>query len=118
MLFNVYIVVLVGFALNSINIKCYKFLTYSYTELMFAHARSFTNVLAYNVTFSQVIICFIFLFFNLNQNLNFFFYKRHKTKEINFDFSFLNRTHKRLYGTPLENRYIDSQFMFKETEAQ
>ncbi len=31
-----------------------------------------------------------------------------------FDFSFLNRTHKRLYGTPLENRYIDSQFMFKE----
>ena len=58
MLFNVYIVVLVGFALNSINIKCYKFLTYSYTELTFAHARSFTNVFVYNVTFSQVIIGF------------------------------------------------------------
>ncbi len=31
-----------------------------------------------------------------------------------FDFSFLNKTSKRLYDKPLENHYIDSQFMFKE----
>ncbi|MBE7707010.1 MAG: 3'-5' exonuclease [Cyanobacteria bacterium SIG30] len=31
-----------------------------------------------------------------------------------FDFSFLNRASKRLYGKNLENRYIDSQHMFKE----
>ena len=31
-----------------------------------------------------------------------------------FDFSFLNRTSKRLYSKPLENRYIDTQQMFKE----
>ena len=31
-----------------------------------------------------------------------------------FDYSFLNRTSKRLFNKPFENRYIDSQFMFKE----
>lgn len=31
-----------------------------------------------------------------------------------FDYSFLNRTSKRLFNRPFENRYIDSQFMFKE----
>ena len=31
-----------------------------------------------------------------------------------FDFSFLNRASKRLYGKPLENKYIDTQLMFKE----
>ncbi len=31
-----------------------------------------------------------------------------------FDYSFLNRTSKRLLKKPFENRYIDSQFMFKE----
>ena len=31
-----------------------------------------------------------------------------------FDYSFLNRTSKRLFKKPFENRYIDSQFMFKE----
>lgn len=35
-----------------------------------------------------------------------------------FDFSFLNQTSKRLYNKPLENRYIDSQFMFKEIYPQ
>lgn len=31
-----------------------------------------------------------------------------------FDYSFLNKTSKRLFNKPFENRYIDSQFMFKE----
>lgn len=35
-----------------------------------------------------------------------------------FDFSFLNRTSKRLYGKPLENHHIDTQFMFKELYPQ
>ena len=35
-----------------------------------------------------------------------------------FDFSFLNRTSKRLYSMPLENRYIDTQQMFKEVYPQ
>ncbi len=35
-----------------------------------------------------------------------------------FDFSFLNRTSKRLYAKPLENQYIDSQEMFKEVFPQ
>lgn len=35
-----------------------------------------------------------------------------------FDFSFLNRTSKRLYSKPLENRYIDTQQMFKEVYPQ
>jgi len=35
-----------------------------------------------------------------------------------FDFSFLNRTSKRLYDKPLENNYIDTQMMFKEVYPQ
>ena len=35
-----------------------------------------------------------------------------------FDFSFLNRTSKRLYNKPLNNRYIDTQQMFKEVYPQ
>ena len=35
-----------------------------------------------------------------------------------FDFSFLNRTSKRLYNKPLENRYVDTQMMFKEVYPQ
>ena len=35
-----------------------------------------------------------------------------------FDFSFLNRTSKRLYEKPLENNYIDTQMMFKEVYPQ
>lgn len=35
-----------------------------------------------------------------------------------FDFSFLNRTSKRLYGKPLENNYVDTQMMFKEVYPQ
>lgn len=35
-----------------------------------------------------------------------------------FDFSFLNRTSKRLYDKPLENHHIDTQFMFKELYPQ
>ena len=35
-----------------------------------------------------------------------------------FDFSFLNRTSKRLYNKPLENHHIDTQFMFKELYPQ
>jgi len=35
-----------------------------------------------------------------------------------FDFSFLNRTSKRLYDKPLENRHIDTQIMFKEVYPQ
>jgi DNA polymerase III epsilon subunit family exonuclease len=35
-----------------------------------------------------------------------------------FDFSFLNRTSKRLYNKALENQYIDSQEMFKEVFPQ
>ena len=35
-----------------------------------------------------------------------------------FDFSFLNRTSKRLYEKPLENKYIDTQQMFKEVYPQ
>ena len=35
-----------------------------------------------------------------------------------FDFSFLNRTSKRLYDKPLENNYIDTQMMFKELYPQ
>ncbi len=35
-----------------------------------------------------------------------------------FDFSFLNRTSKRLYNKPLENHHIDTQFMFKEIYPQ
>src|SRR5699024_9346218 len=31
-----------------------------------------------------------------------------------FDYSFLNKTSKRLFNKPFENRYIDTQFMFKE----
>ncbi|MBR1977709.1 3'-5' exonuclease [bacterium] len=31
-----------------------------------------------------------------------------------FDFSFLNRASKRLYQKPLTNKYVDTQFMFKE----
>ncbi len=31
-----------------------------------------------------------------------------------FDYSFLNKTSKRLFDKPFENRYIDTQFMFKE----
>lgn len=35
-----------------------------------------------------------------------------------FDFSFLNRASKRLYGKPLANKYIDTQDMFKEVHPQ
>ncbi len=35
-----------------------------------------------------------------------------------FDFSFLNRTSKRLYDKTLENNYIDTQMMFKEVYPQ
>ena len=35
-----------------------------------------------------------------------------------FDFSFLNRTSKRLYNKVLENNYIDTQMMFKEVYPQ
>jgi len=35
-----------------------------------------------------------------------------------FDFSFLNRTSKRLYDKPIENNYIDTQMMFKEVYPQ
>lgn len=35
-----------------------------------------------------------------------------------FDFSFLNRTSKRLYDKPLQNRYVDTQQMFKEVYPQ
>ncbi len=35
-----------------------------------------------------------------------------------FDFSFLNRTSKRLYNKPLENNYVDTQMMFKEVYPQ
>ena len=35
-----------------------------------------------------------------------------------FDFSFLNRTSKRLYNKELKNNYIDTQFMFKEVFPQ
>lgn len=35
-----------------------------------------------------------------------------------FDFSFLNRTSKRLYQKPLTNRYVDTQQMFKEVYPQ
>ncbi len=35
-----------------------------------------------------------------------------------FDFSFLNRTSKRLYDKSLENNYIDTQMMFKEVYPQ
>ena len=35
-----------------------------------------------------------------------------------FDFSFLDRTSKRLYDKPLENRYVDTQQMFKEVYPQ
>ena len=35
-----------------------------------------------------------------------------------FDFSFLNRTSKRLYNKPIENNYIDTQMMFKEVYPQ
>lgn len=35
-----------------------------------------------------------------------------------FDFSFLDKTSKRLYDKPLSNHYIDSQFMFKELYPQ
>ena len=35
-----------------------------------------------------------------------------------FDYSFLNRTSKRLYDKPLENHYIDTQVMFKEIYPQ
>lgn len=35
-----------------------------------------------------------------------------------FDFSFLNRTSKRLYEKPLENKYVDTQQMFKEVYPQ
>lgn len=35
-----------------------------------------------------------------------------------FDFSFLNRTSKRLYNKPLENNYLDTQMMFKEVYPQ
>jgi len=35
-----------------------------------------------------------------------------------FDFSFLNRTSKRLYDKVLENNYIDTQMMFKEVYPQ
>lgn len=35
-----------------------------------------------------------------------------------FDFSFLNRTSKRLYDKPLENNYVDTQMMFKEVYPQ
>ncbi len=35
-----------------------------------------------------------------------------------FDFSFLNRTSKRLYNKPLENNYTDTQMMFKEVYPQ
>jgi len=35
-----------------------------------------------------------------------------------FDFSFLNKTSKRLYDKPLENNYIDTQMMFKEVYPQ
>ena len=35
-----------------------------------------------------------------------------------FDFSFLNKTSKRLYEKPLENNYIDTQMMFKEVYPQ
>ena len=31
-----------------------------------------------------------------------------------FDYSFINKTSKRLLGKPFDNRYIDTQFMFKE----
>jgi len=35
-----------------------------------------------------------------------------------FDFSFLNRTSKRLYDKPLANKYVDTQEMFKEVHPQ
>jgi len=35
-----------------------------------------------------------------------------------FDFSFLNRTSKRLYDKPLVNKYVDTQEMFKEVHPQ
>ena len=35
-----------------------------------------------------------------------------------FDYSFLNRTSKRLYDKPLENNYVDTQMMFKEVYPQ
>lgn len=35
-----------------------------------------------------------------------------------FDFSFLNRTSKRLYDKPLTNKYVDTQEMFKEVHPQ
>ena len=35
-----------------------------------------------------------------------------------FDYSFLNRTSKRLYDKPFENNYIDTQMMFKEVYPQ
>jgi DNA polymerase III epsilon subunit family exonuclease len=35
-----------------------------------------------------------------------------------FDFSFLNRTSKRLYNKPFENKYIDTQEMFREVYPQ
>jgi len=35
-----------------------------------------------------------------------------------FDYSFLNRTSKRLYGKEIENNYVDTQMMFKEVYPQ
>ena len=35
-----------------------------------------------------------------------------------FDYSFLNRTSKRLYSKPIENNYVDTQMMFKEVYPQ
>jgi len=35
-----------------------------------------------------------------------------------FDYSFLNRTSKRLYDKPFENNYVDTQMMFKEVYPQ
>ena len=35
-----------------------------------------------------------------------------------FDYSFLNRTSKRLYNKPFENNYVDTQMMFKEVYPQ
>ena len=35
-----------------------------------------------------------------------------------FDYSFLNKTSKRLYGKEIENNYVDTQMMFKEVYPQ
>ena len=35
-----------------------------------------------------------------------------------FDYSFLNRTSKRLYDKPIQNNYVDTQMMFKEVYPQ